>query len=77
MSLPPSVFSHTGSTGSLGIAFTAYSTPALFPLTELDPRISIASPILGLLVPEIDTNNLSDNVTISLPIKQVSLNKYA
>ena len=73
LSLPPEVFSSTESTGSLGIAFAAYSTPALFPITELDPRIGIASSILGTLVPEIDTSTLSENVTITLPIMQVSL----
>ena len=74
VSLPPGAFIDKGSSfQSVGIAFSTYSTASLFPVTEMNERIGIASPIVGLLIPLIDTSFLGNNVTITLPIQQVGL----
>ena len=74
VSLPPGAFTNQGSSiQSVGIAFSTYSTSSLFPVTEMNERIGIASTVVGLLIPVIDTSSLGKNVTVTLPIQQVGL----
>ena len=74
--LPPLLFQAAGDSESVGLAFAAYSTPTLFPVREMDPRFSIASPVLGVIINDMDTSSLETNVTITLPVQPVSsLNK--
>ena len=74
VSLPPGAFTgNNANIQSVGIAFSIYSTPSLFPVTEMNERIGIASPVVGLLIPMINTSSLDNNVTITLPVQQVGL----
>ena len=71
ISLPPLLFQAVDNSESVGLAFSAYSTPTLFPVREMDSRFAIASPILGVIIHDMDTSSLGTNVTITLPIEPV------
>lgn len=69
LSLPSGVFQ---ASGTVSLAFSAYSTPSLFPVRDMDPSFAIASPVLGAIIHDMDTSSLNQNVTITLPIQNVS-----
>ena len=72
LSLPPEVFQTLeGSTESVGVAFSSYATPSLFPVREMDERFSIAPSVVGVIIHDMDTSALNKNVTITLPIQSV------
>ena len=73
LTLPPEVFQNVE--GSARIAFSLYTTASLFPVREenFDQRFSIASSVLGVILHEINTAPLAQNVTLILPIKPVSV----
>ena len=59
---------------TVGLAFSSFATPSLFPLTDMDihQSFSIASSVIGAIVQGIETGHLARNVTIILPIQPVS-----
>ena len=72
LSLPPRLFQNSEA-ATVGLAFSSYSTPSLFPVRDTDQRFEIASPVLGAIIYDMDTSSLSENVTITLPIQSVSV----
>ena len=72
LSLPPRLFQNSEA-ATVGLAFSSYSTPSLFPVRNMDQRFEIASPVVGAIIHDMDTSSLSENVTITLPIQSVSV----
>jgi hypothetical protein len=66
LSLPSGVFQTMG-TGTR-IAFSAYTTASLFPVRDMNEQFSIASSVVGVIIDDMDTSSLAQNVTISLSI---------
>ena len=67
ISLPPSLFAELENATEVGVGFTFYETPALFPLPEGSPsNLTIGSSVIGALVGGQSFSNLRDPVTIFL-----------
>ncbi|CAI8021725.1 Fibrillin-2 [Geodia barretti] len=66
LSLPSGVFQTMG-TGAR-IAFAAYTTASLFPVRDMNEQFSIASSVVGVIIDDMNTSSLAQNVTISLSI---------
>ena len=69
LSLPSGVFQTMG-TGAR-IAFAAYTTASLFPVRDMNEQFSIASSVVGVIIDDMNTSSLAQNVTISLSITNV------
>ena len=70
LSLPPKIFQTVEN--DVGLAFATYSDASLFPVGDnMDERFSIASSVFGVIIHDVTTSSLEENMTVTLPITMV------
>ena len=72
ISVPPEAFEKSNGS-DVGLVFTSYPTPILFPLSPPTPSMPVSeydfvvdSAVLGFTIPEIEVKDLNDKVEITL-----------
>ena len=81
ISFPPSVFDHyPNTTLNFTLLFTMFNSSVLLPRSNVtDPRISVASNVIGTTLLDHEVTDLDDNITITLRLEypvSVSFSKW-
>ena len=71
ISLPPSVFDHyPNTTSNFTLLFTMFNSSVLLPRSNVtDPRIRVASNVVGTTLLDHEVMDLNDNITITLRLE--------